>query len=221
MTASSRYSNPNNPMAAATDGDYSLADFISDFPMKWDNFIQLRMYLGTANAQQYSLHYPTLDIQVTGDTWQAVDGGPVNCAAGTAESIETIVLPSSTTTTVPAPAGHSATSTPAGTTKSSGTTPAGSTGTTSPTREAAPAPAHSTSSSDTGLIAGIVVAGLAAVGLLTYLLVRRRRSAAIPPGPAAEEGPPQDEPSPTPSSPAAVSPSAASATSRPTTTKGH
>ena len=222
MTASSRYSNPANPMAAATAGDDSLADFISDFPMKWDNLIQLRMYLGTANAPQYSLHYPALDIQVTGDTWQAVDGGPVNCAAGTAESIESIVLSPSTTTTVPVAAGHSATTTPAGTKASTGTTPPASAGTTSPTHQAAPATVHSTSSSNAGLIAGIVVAGLAVVALVTYLILRRRRPTQArsgPPGPAADEtSPPNDAP---PSRPPAATASAGSASSRSTSTKGH
>jgi len=99
LTASSRYSNPANPMVAATDGDDSLEDFVQDFHPKWDGYLQLRMYLGTADAQIYSVHYPTLDIHVTGDTWTAVGGGAVNCSSGTATSLESIVLPSTTTTT--------------------------------------------------------------------------------------------------------------------------
>ena len=59
----------------------------------WDGYLQLRMYLGTADAEVYSLNYPALDIRVTGDTWHAVGGGPVNCHSGTAESLETLVLP--------------------------------------------------------------------------------------------------------------------------------
>lgn len=97
LTASSRYTNPAHPMAEATGGDDSLADFIEDFRPVWDGFVELRMYLGTRDAEVYSLQYPALDIQVTGDTWHAVGGGPVNCDAGTAESIETILLPKSKT----------------------------------------------------------------------------------------------------------------------------
>jgi len=95
LTSSARYSNPANPMAAATDGDDSLEDFIQDYPPRWDGFFQLRIYLSTADEQAYDLHYPALNIQVTGDTWHAVGGGPVNCTSGTSESLETIVLPPS------------------------------------------------------------------------------------------------------------------------------
>ena len=107
LTASSRYSNASNPMAAATDRDGSLAVFMQEYLPKWDGFLQLRMYLGAPNKQQYDLTYPALNIQVTGDTWTAVGGGPVDCASGTAESLETIVLPSSTTTTTTSPGGSS------------------------------------------------------------------------------------------------------------------
>ena len=110
MTSSSSYTNPANPMAAATDGDQSLQDFIEQYPPKWDGFVQLRMYLGTANQQPYRLQYPALNIQVTGNTWQAVGGSPVNCASGTAVSIESELLPSSTTS---APTTSTTTTTPA------------------------------------------------------------------------------------------------------------
>ena len=232
MTASSRYSNPAHPMAAATDGDYSLADFISDFPMKWDNFVQLRMYLGTANTQQYSEHYPALDIQVTGDTWQAIGGGPVNCAAGTAESIESIVLSPSTTTTVPAAAGHAAASTPAGTAGSAHTTPttAAAARTPSGQGEASAVPtSHSTASNNGPLIAALVLAGLAIVALLGYLVARRRRRTPRVPGSIAQGASLTDDAltdagsadgSPTDRPPAASTP-AGSPTSQPTSTKGH
>lgn len=101
LTASSRYTNLADPMAAATDRDDSLEDAIAQYPPNWDGFLELRIYLGTTNDQPYSLHYPALDIQVSGGTWQAVGGGPVNCSSGTSESIESIVLPSTTTTSSP------------------------------------------------------------------------------------------------------------------------
>jgi hypothetical protein len=95
LTASSRYSNTANPMAAATGGDESLAGFMTEYSPKWDGILQLRMYLGASNEAVYSLHYPALDIQVTGKTWHALDGGQVNCKSGTAESIESVLLPAS------------------------------------------------------------------------------------------------------------------------------
>jgi hypothetical protein len=95
LTAATRYSNTANPMAAATAADESLAGFMTEFSPKWDGILELRMYLDAANQDVYSLHYPALDIKVTGKTWHALDGGQVNCKAGTAESIESILLPSS------------------------------------------------------------------------------------------------------------------------------
>ena len=100
LTSSSYYTNPANPMAAATDRDQSLADFIKAYPPEWRGFLQLRIYLGAANQQPYSQKYPTLNIKVTGKTWKAVGGGPVNCASGSAESLEGLV-PSTTTSSSP------------------------------------------------------------------------------------------------------------------------
>jgi hypothetical protein len=224
MTASSRYSNPANPMAAATDGDDSLAEFISDFPTKWDNFVQLRMYLGAADEQQYSVHYPALDIQVTGDTWQAVDGGPVNCASGTSESIESILLPSSTTTTVPGTTGHSASTTPTGNTGSTHVTTPTTAASSGAVHTAASAPSgHATSSSDGPLIAALVLAALAALAGLGYLLTRRRR--ASPPADSAvartDPSSPSGDPPASRSTEAATAAGSSSSNTTTTTTKGH
>ncbi len=123
LTASARYTNPEHPMAAATGGDDSLADFLQEYHPRWDGFLQLRMYLGTKDAAVYSLHYPELAIQVTGDAWHAVGGGTVNCHSGTAESIESILLPKSKTTVPTTTSPGSATG---GTKAASGSGPRGS-----------------------------------------------------------------------------------------------
>ena len=109
LTTSSRYTNPANPMAAATAADQTLQDIIAEYPPRWDGFLQLRIYLGTANEQAYDQNYPSLNIQVTGDTWRAVGGSTVNCASGTAESSESALLPSTTTTAAPTTAPSDAT----------------------------------------------------------------------------------------------------------------
>jgi hypothetical protein len=100
LTASSQYSNPQSPMAQATAKDEPLEDFVQDYPPEWDGFIQLRLYLGAPDEPAYVQHYPVLNLEISGDTWTAVGGGPVNCSAGNAESLETAVAPPSTTTTV-------------------------------------------------------------------------------------------------------------------------
>lgn len=208
LTSSSRYSNPTNPMAAGTDGDGSLETFIQAFPPKWDGFIELRMYLGTDNEPAYQVKYPVLNLKVTGSTWHAVGGGTVNCSSGTAESIETMLLPPSTTTTAPKAAtqpaaagttaggGSSGTSggsggnSPAsGTSSASGTVAKGGSDAKPATTPGATPETASSSSTPVGLVVGIIAAVLvvlAAVWLLWLLLVRRRRSGRA--GPTADPG---------------------------------
>jgi len=192
MTSSSSYTNPANPMAAATANDQSLQDIIDQYPPVWDGFLQLRMYLSTADKQAFTLHYPTLDIQVTGTTWRAVGGSPVNCASGTAVSIESVLLPSSTTTTTsttaaastPSPAatpttaasgqgkGAAVGATPASDAKSSPSrgTPAGSAQASGSGRAVA-----TTQTSDFPVVLGSALAVLVVLAAAVVLVLRRRR----------------------------------------------
>jgi hypothetical protein len=193
MAPSSRYTNPANPMAAATDRDYSLKDFVLQYPPKWDGFVQLRMYLGAADEEEYVLHYPALNLEVTGDTWSAVGGGPVNCTSGTAESLESIVMP--TTTTLPTiRTGSQGTATGSDThpsggqsgssaTTGSGGHPDGSDGTTrTPGTHLSADPANPRSTTSlVPLIVGLVAAFLLVLAATGFLTVRRRRRLALPP----------------------------------------
>ena len=97
LTASTRYSNPAHPMTEATGADLSLAGFISEFPPDWDGLLQLRMYLSAPDEPAQSLSYASTTIKVNGSTWSVVSGGTGPCTAGTAESLESIVLPSKDT----------------------------------------------------------------------------------------------------------------------------
>lgn len=181
-------------MAAATSGDKSLAGFIQAFHPKWDGFLQLRIFLGAADEQTYSLHYPSLSIHVVGDTWTAVGGGPVNCASGTAESLESIVLPSTTTTTPQAPAGSAA-----GQKGSSGGTGSGSqtgsakgaaqsakNGSTSGIDAQSSAALAPHDPSNAGLLAGIVLGAIFVLAGTALLLLRRRSQART--GPSVTKG---------------------------------
>jgi hypothetical protein len=190
LTSSARYSNPANPMAAATDGDDSLEDLIQDYPPRWDGFFQLRIYLSTADEQAYDLHYPALNIQVTGDTWQAVGGGAVNCKSGTSESLETIVLPKSKITspgasssggskgTTAGAKSTTATSAPTASSSSSGSSSGSSIGATGHS-SAVEQPASATSHT---LLVVVLVAIVVVVLALGFLLLRRRRLASTDPG---------------------------------------
>ena len=96
LSGASVYSNPAHPMAAVTTGDKLLSDFLFAFPAKWDGLVQLRMYLSATNQPQYVLHYPTVNLKVTGSIWTVV--GPVSsvsCSVGKAVSVETLLLKSS------------------------------------------------------------------------------------------------------------------------------
>jgi len=171
LTASSRYSNPAAPMAAATERDPGLGSFVKDFPPSWDGFVQLRLLLGAAGVPPQTRTYPALDIQVTGSTWRVVGGASVDCHAGTAVSLETVVLPSTTTTTV-APT----TATP-GATHHKGSRRHHQASTTTTTA--------GSGSSSSGSSIGWVVAGLGVVAAGAAVVGRRRRGRKPPPGDAS------------------------------------
>jgi hypothetical protein len=180
LTSSSRYSNPANPMAAATAADQTLQDIVAEYPPKWDGFLQLRIYLGTANEQAYDQHYPSLNIHVTGDTWQAVGGSTVNCASGTAESLESVLLPSTTTTAPPTPAPSISTSAEGkgapSNTKPDSSDRSGNKSSSGGTALAAGTPAEATTqSTNVPLMVGVGIAVLAVLAAVTLLVVRRRR----------------------------------------------
>jgi hypothetical protein len=191
LTASSRYTNPANPMVAATDGDDSLQDFIEEFHPKWDGYLQLRIYLGTENAETYSVHYPALNIHVSGDTWSAVGGGAVNCNSGTSTSLESVVLPAMTTTTTSSGAGSTTSastsngSKPGGGTKASGGTASGAraqtAGGSNGARAASADPAAADVSdashrSNAVLIVGVIAALVVALAACALIVARRRHA---------------------------------------------
>jgi hypothetical protein len=177
LTASSRYSNAAHPMVAATSGDDSIKDFIGEFAPAWDGLLQIRMYLGAPDSPIYSLTYPAIDIKVTGNTWQAVDGGPVSCTSGRSESIETILLPKAT------PKAHAS----AHPTSKSTTGPVASSAPTAvssvragaaagtPKSLAAKPVADSSDSSHTPIIVAVLIAVVLVLLFTGYVLSRRRR----------------------------------------------
>jgi hypothetical protein len=113
LTSASRYTDPAHPTAAATGGDESLQGFITEFSPRWDGLLQLRLYLGAPDEPIYSLSYPSLDIQVTGNSWHVVDGTTVSCHSGRSVSLESIVLtphpPAAATPASPSRAGSAST----------------------------------------------------------------------------------------------------------------
>ena len=98
LTTSSEYSNPAHPMSQLTDGDLPLSDFLSTFPARWHGFIQLRLYLGAPGVPNRTATYAAADLRISGNKWTVVRGGNGDCTAGTATSMETVLLGTPTTT---------------------------------------------------------------------------------------------------------------------------
>ncbi len=92
MTASSEYTNAAHPMTSGTLRDFSLADFLGGFPVRWDGLVQLRVYLGAPDTPIMKLPYPATDIRVSGDTWTVVHGGTGDCSVGKATSSEVAIF---------------------------------------------------------------------------------------------------------------------------------
>jgi hypothetical protein len=181
LTGASVYSNTSAPTAVSTNRDPALSNFLAAFPASWDGFLQLRMYLGAPGQSPYVATYPTLNVYVSGQTWQAVGGGTVNCNSGQAVSDEVLLgVPGAVTTTttttasVPANTSHTATSTPPA---QSGASPdSASSAGGGQADAAADLPSHDSSS--TGAVIAGVVAAAVVIGLGTLLLVRYRRRVA-------------------------------------------
>lgn len=90
LTSTSSYTNPAYPMAQATPLDFTLEDFLAEFPPMVDGLIQLRMYFGSPESGTLNTSYPATNIKISGDSWSTVDGASLPCTKGTAESSETI-----------------------------------------------------------------------------------------------------------------------------------
>jgi hypothetical protein len=200
LTASSQYTNPSHPMAQATDGDDRLADFLDAYPTELDGLVQLRLYLGAPDQPPDTQTYAAAVIRVDGDTWSVVAGGTVPCNASTAVSLETRVLPPSTTTPAPAPPAGADTGAPSASTPGpdpSGVAPSGepggsgtgvTTGTTpttadpgAPSELAAAAPGVVTATDagrGPGLAFVLVLGAAALLALAATTLARRGRASA-------------------------------------------
>jgi hypothetical protein len=90
----SAYSDPNIPIAQATDRDLALSDYLNDVPPQWDRLVELRLYYGAGDGQLVTGSYPAANIRVDGTRWTLVTGAKVDCKAGSAIS-EEAALPSS------------------------------------------------------------------------------------------------------------------------------
>jgi len=126
LTGSSAYAEDNHPLAAATNLDPSLGDFLSAFPARWDGLVQLRIYYTAPNKVAYRRSYPAAVLRVSGKKWTVVQGGELTCDLTKVVSSEKLLLPASAfdpahpavttapSLTTPTPAASRSTATPSG-----------------------------------------------------------------------------------------------------------
>jgi hypothetical protein len=146
LTATSDYSNPRLPMAQATKDDFTLATFMGEFRPMVDGLYQLRIYFGAPGQGTLNTAYPATDIQITGNTWHALQAPNVSCSDGTSRSSELDTIP-------PLPQSVGSTggkSNPGGSTSASSSRTTSATATTRSASPSAPTPTASRASSSAG-----------------------------------------------------------------------
>ncbi len=74
LTASTPFADPAHPTVTATATDFSLEDFLDEFPPRWDGAIQLRIYLDAPGQSALTTTYVAANLKITGDTWTQVPG---------------------------------------------------------------------------------------------------------------------------------------------------
>jgi hypothetical protein len=103
LTATSQYTDARHPMVIGTPLDFTLAQYLKEFPASYDGFVQLRMYFGAKGQGVMNDTYPTTDLRVVGRTWTVVHGGTGDCTTGSAVSNEVAIahLPGATASPSP------------------------------------------------------------------------------------------------------------------------
>ncbi|HWI43041.1 MAG TPA: hypothetical protein VNS81_05440 [Nocardioides sp.] len=84
LTAAARLVSPSRPAARVSTDSWTIGDFVTAFPARFDGYVQLRLLGGTAELGTLTKAYDTADIRVEGDRWHLVRGGHASCkgAAG-------------------------------------------------------------------------------------------------------------------------------------------
>lgn len=75
LTGSSVITDPAHPAVVATATDFSLRDYLDEFPPRWAGRVQLRIYLSGPGLPVRNTAYAATTLIVSGDTWH-VAGDP-------------------------------------------------------------------------------------------------------------------------------------------------
>jgi hypothetical protein len=88
ITAATPYADPSRPAALVTGQAWTIKDFVTAFPARFDGYVQLRLVLGSPAHGTVTDRYDTADIRVDGDSWELVRGGHASCR-GAAHAVAT------------------------------------------------------------------------------------------------------------------------------------
>jgi hypothetical protein len=83
LTAASGYQEGDRPTAVGTPLDFTLRDFLSEYPLMWDDTVQLRMYFGSKAHGYDGTDYASADLKVTGTTWTMLSDASGDCGGAT------------------------------------------------------------------------------------------------------------------------------------------
>jgi hypothetical protein len=179
LTGSSSFTDPNHPVAQATNADLPLLGFVQAYPPRWDSLEEIRMLWSGINKAQLQTPYAAAIVRITGNTWTLVEGGGGSCSQGQGASDETKILPkaalASPETVIPA--GQPTTGTGGSSAASGAGSAAG--GAQSPAASGAGsaqlAAQRSATGLGTGAKAGIALAVVAFGGIVIGVIAWRRR----------------------------------------------
>jgi hypothetical protein len=83
LSAPTAYADAVVPQVDLTRTDTTLSQFLGGYPATYDGWVQLRLYLGAPDQPVTSQQYDTVDLQVDGSSWRAVDTGTATCTPTT------------------------------------------------------------------------------------------------------------------------------------------
>ncbi|HKD97416.1 MAG TPA: hypothetical protein VKB69_07395 [Micromonosporaceae bacterium] len=81
LTGASAYTDPAHPTVVSAPTDFTLQDFLDEFPPRWDGRVQLRIYLSGPNMPVRNTSYAATTLVVSGDTWHVASPSGSTAAA--------------------------------------------------------------------------------------------------------------------------------------------
>ncbi len=74
LTGAYAFPDPARPSVVAQPDDFTLEDFLDEFPARWDGRVQLRIYLSAPDQPVRNSAYAVANLVVSGGTWHQTAG---------------------------------------------------------------------------------------------------------------------------------------------------